>query len=156
VVKAFDQELVKKRGVPVLSYLADDGWDDPDKGLWVENTRKFPEGFGGLKAKMNSFGAHLGVWISPLGGYGGAEERTAQARKLGLIPQNGQLDLSYPGYKRWFQDRCLQLIREGGVNAFKWDRAGEGVSPHFMGLLEVAQKLRRENPDLFVNVTVGT
>jgi hypothetical protein len=33
VVKAFDQELVKKRGVPVLSYLADDGWDDPDKGL---------------------------------------------------------------------------------------------------------------------------
>ena len=156
VVKAFDQELVKKRGVPVLSYLADDGWDDPDKGLWVENPLKFPAGFSGLKAKMDSFGAHLGVWISPLGGYGGAEERTAQARKLGLIPAAAQLDLSYPAYKKWFLDRCLQLTREGGVNAFKWDRAGDGVSPHFMALLDVAQTLRRQNPDLFVNVTVGT
>ena len=47
-------------------------------------------------------------------------------------------------------------MREGGVNAFKWDRAGEGVSPHFMALLEIAQKLRRQNPDVFINVTVGT
>ena len=156
VVRTFDQELVKKRGVPVLFYLADDGWDDPDKGLWVENTSKFPDGFKGLKAKMDSFGAHLGVWISPLGGYGGAEDRTAQARKMGLIPKTAGLDLSYPAYRKWFQDRCLQLMREGGVNAFKWDRAGDGVSPHFMALLEVAQTLRRENPDLFVNVTVGT
>ena len=42
------------------------------------------------------------------------------------------------------------------MNAFKWDKAGEGVSPHFMALLEVAQHLHRENPDLFINVTVGT
>lgn len=156
VVNAFDRELVKKRGVPVLSYLADDGWDDPDKGLWVENTAKFPQGYAGLKAKMDPLGAHLGVWISPLGGYGGAKERTEQARKMGIIPESGELDLAHPAYKKWFQNRCLQLMREGGVNAFKWDRAGDGVSPHFMALLEVAQNLRRENPELFINVTVGT
>jgi hypothetical protein len=156
VAKAFDQELVRKRGVPVLSYLADDGWDDPRKGLWVENSDKFPQGFRGLKAGLDSLGTHLGVWISPLGGYGGAEERTAQARNLGLIPETGQLDLSYPRYKQWFQSRCLQLMREDGVNAFKWDRAGEGVSPHFMALLDVARTLRQENPEVFINVTVGT
>ena len=156
VVQAFDAELVKKRGVPVLSYLVDDGWDQPAKGLWVEHERKFPGGFAATKAKMEPFGAHLGIWISPLGGYGGDKERTAQARKLGLIPADGKLDLSYPKYKQWFVDRCRQLMREGGVNAFKWDRAGDGVSPHFMALLDVAKQLRRDNPAVFINVTVGT
>ena len=156
VVKAFDTELVKKRGVPVQSYLVDDGWDSPDKGLWVENTDKFPSGLAGLKAKMDPLGAHLGIWISPLGGYGGAEERTAQAQKMGIIPAGASLDLAYPKYESWFENRCLQLMREDGVNAFKWDKAGAGVSPHFMALLEVAQHLRSANPDLFVTVTVGT
>ena len=156
VVKAFDNELVKKRGVPVQSYLVDDGWDSPDKGLWVENTDKFPQGFAGLKAKMDPLGAHLGTWISPLGGYGGAEERTAQAQKMGIIPAGADLDLAYPKYEQWFENRCLQLMREDGVNAFKWDKAGAGVSPHFMALLEVAQHLRLANPALFVTVTVGT
>ena len=156
VAQRFDDELVKKRGVPVQSYLADDGWDDPEKGLWVENLQRFPQGFAGLKAKMDRLGAHLGIWISPLGGYGGDKERTAHARRMGLIPKTGEFDLSYPRYRQWFEARCLQLMREGGVNAFKWDRAGEGVSPHFMALLDVAQKLRLQNPDVFINVTVGT
>ena len=156
VVKAFDTELVKKRGVPVQSYLVDDGWDSPDKGLWVENADKFPAGLAGLKAKMDPLGAHLGIWISPLGGYGGAEERTAQAQKMGIIPAGASLDLAYPKYEAWFENRCLQLMREDGVNAFKWDKAGAGVSPHFMALLEVAQHLRQANPALFVTVTVGT
>ncbi len=156
VVKSFDEELVKKRDVPVLSYLADDGWDNPGKGLWVENTNKFPKGFAGLNEKMKQFDAHLSVWISPLGGYGGAKERTEWARKMGLIPAGSGLDLAQPAYKKWFQDRCLQLMREAGVNAFKWDKAGEGVSPHFMALLDVARNLRKQNPDVFINVTVGT
>ena len=156
VVTQFDAELVKKRGVPVKSYLVDDGWDNPGKGLWIENERTFPEGFRGLKAKMDPMGAHLGIWISPLGGYGGANERTAHARKMGLIPETSGLDLAQPAYKAWFQNRCLQLMREGGVNSFKWDKAGDGVSPHFMALLDVARRLRQENPEVFVNVTVGT
>lgn len=156
VVKAFDAELVKKRGVPVRSYLVDDGWDDPHKGLWVEHVRRFPEGFAATKAKMEPYGAHLGIWISPLGGYGGDKERTAIAQKMGLIPEDAKLDLSYPKYKQWFLDRCRQLMREGGVNSFKWDRAGAGVSPHSLALLDVARQLRKENPEVFINVTVGT
>ena len=156
VVRAFDSELVKKRGVPVLSYLVDDGWDQPSKGLWVEHEKKFPGGLAATKAKMDLLGAHLGIWISPLGGYGGDKERTAQAQKQGLIPADAKLDLSYPKYKQWFVDRCRQLMREGGVNAFKWDRAGDGVSPHFMALLDVARQLRKDDPAVFINVTVGT
>jgi hypothetical protein len=156
VARSFDAELVKKRGVPVLSYLADDGWDDPARGLWAESTRKFPRGFAGLNEQMRQIDAHLSVWISPLGGYGGVKERTEWARKMGLIPPGGALDLAQPAYKKWFQDRCLQLMREAGVNAFKWDKAGEGVSPHFMALLDVARNLRKQDPEVFINVTVGT
>jgi hypothetical protein len=75
---------------------------------------------------------------------------------MGIIPADAKLDLSYPKYKQWFVERCRQLMREGGVNAFKWDRAGDGVSPHFMALLDVAKQLRKENAAVFINVTVGT
>lgn len=156
VVRAFEAELVRKRGVPVHSYLVDDGWDDVGKGLWSDNLKRFPEGLPGLGKAMGALGGHLSIWISPLGGYGGAKERTEWARKMGLIPAGAQLDLSYPKYREWFESRCLQLMRESGVNAFKWDKAGEGVGPHFMALLDVARRLRQENPSLFVNVTVGT
>jgi hypothetical protein len=152
----FDTELVKKRGVSVMSYLIDDGWDDPAKSLWSENPHTFPGGFAAVKVKMDAMNSHMGIWISPLGGYGGADERTADARKMGLIPPDGKLDFSYPAYKNWFQNRCLQLMREDGVNIFKWDKAGDGVSPHFMALLDIARHLRVANPNLFINVTVGT
>ncbi len=156
VIKQFDKELVKKRGVPVLSYLIDDGWDDPDKDLWQENQEKFCGGFKALKAKTDSMSANLAIWFSPLGGYGGANERTQLAQKMGLIPAGSGLDFAQPAYKKWFQERCIQLMKEGGVNAFKWDRAGEGVSPHFMALLDIAHNLKQVNPNLFINVTVGT
>lgn len=156
VVKAFDAELVRKRGVPVLSYLMDDGWDDFGKGLWVDHAGKFPAGLPGLAKEMARAGGRLGIWISPLGGYSGEKERTAHARRMGLIPADGRLDFSHPAYRDWFEARCLELMRKSGVNAFKWDKAGEGVGPHFMALLGIARRLRAENPQLFVNVTVGT
>jgi len=74
----------------VRSYLVDDGWDDPDRGLWAENTSKFPGGFAALKTPMARLDAHLAIWISPMGGYGGEAERiggkhpgTAEVRRGG-------------------------------------------------------------------------
>lgn len=155
-VTQFDAELVKNRGVPVQSYLIDDGWDSPDQSFWQEDREKFPDGFRGVREKFARLGTHMSVWISPLGGYGTQPQRTEQARKLGLIPPQAELDFVYPAYKRWFQNRCLQMMREDGANAFKWDKAGEGVGPHFMALLDIARHLRQQDPSLFINVTVGT
>jgi hypothetical protein len=156
VIDAYNRELVKKRGVNVESYLVDDGWDDTGRGLWAEDLRKFPGGFTGLAKRMRAAGAKLAVWISPLGGYGGDRERTNFARKMGIIPPDGSLDLAHAGYKQWFLKRCTELMRTAGVNAFKWDRAGDGVSPHFMALLDIARSLRKVDPNVFINVTVGT
>ncbi len=77
------------------------------------------------------------------------------ARNMGLI-QGDKLDLAEEGYYTWFRDKCRSLMQYDGVNYFKWDRAGSGASPHFMALLNIARELRQVDPDLFINVTVGT
>ena len=154
-VEAMQRELTEKRGVKLDSYVVDDGWDDARGTFWGLDAKKFPTGFAPVSTRLKELNSHLGLWISPLGGYGEAPQRIANARKLGLT--NGDdLDLSNPAYYAWFRDRCAQFMRENQVNYFKWDKAGAGVTPHFMALLGVARDLRAANPDLFVNVTVGT
>ena len=154
VIKAYGKELTKKRGVTLDAFVMDDGWDNYGEGLWAFNRQRFPRGFTNVAREAQKIGSNLGVWISPLGGYGGANERTEHARKMGLIED--QLDLSQPGYYQWFLDKCLEMMRDYNVNYFKWDKAGSGVDPHFMALLRVAEELKKENPDLYLNVTVGT
>lgn len=47
-------------------------------------------------------------------------------------------------------------MHEYRINYFKWDKAGDGVNPHFMSLLKLADELHTDDPGLFINVTVGT
>lgn len=156
-VKAYGEELVRKRGIKLDSFVLDDGWDDYHVALWQPSPEKFPNGFGKLAEAIRGIDSHFGIWISPLGGYSGNKERTEHARSMGLIPEGQeQLDLSCPGYYKWYLDRCKELMEHDGVNFFKWDRAGGGVSPHFMALLHIAAELRKENPGLFLSTTVGT
>ncbi len=94
------------------------------------------------------------IWISPLGGYYEVDERTALAKKMGLI--DSTFDLSQPAYYKWFYEKCLSMVKDQGVNYFKWDKAGSGVSPHFMSLIQCGGELKKHDPNLFINVTVGT
>lgn len=156
-VKAYGEELVNKRGVKLDSFVLDDGWDDYNDDLWQPNPKKFPNGFGKLTEAIRAIDSNFGIWISPLGGYSGFEERAEHGRRMGLIPQEQEvLDLSFPGYYNWYLNRCSELMKKDGVNFFKWDRAGSGVSPHFMALLRISNQLREINPDVFLSTTVGT
>ena len=156
-IDAYGRELVQKRGVKVDSFVLDDGWDDYNADLWQPHPQKFPNGFSKVTKAAQDIGAHFGIWISPLGGYSGQAERTQHARNMGLIPQDAkELDLSYPGYGKWYLNRCRDLMQKDGSNFFKWDRAGDGVSPHFMALLDISKELRKVDPELFLSTTVGT
>lgn len=154
VIKDYHRELTKERGVILDSFVMDDGWDDYNAGLWEYNRKKFPNGFDEISAASRKARSKLGVWISPLGGYGGANERTAHAKKMGLIETT--MDLSQPRYYKWFYEKCLGLMKDHEVNYFKWDKAGSGVSPHFMSLIQCGRELKKHDPNLFINVTVGT
>ena len=151
-IKKIQSELTEKRGVQVVSYVVDDGYDDYHKGFWAFNSKKFPNGFKNLAEYLLKTGSHLGLWLSPAGGYVGNKERRERAKEIGI----DSLDLSTPAYYKWFLERHMRFIKEEQVNFFKWDKLGGGVSGHFMALMDIASKLRKENPELFLATTVGT
>jgi len=162
VIHKFGDELTR-RGVKLSSFLFDDGWDDPTT-LWQFN-RGFPEGFKNVRTAAEQYGAEPGVWLSPWGGYDKPkQERVAAARAAGYEVVDNGLALSGPKYYRLFRDTCLNMIREYGVNQFKFDGTGNAnrVFPgsefdsDFDAAITLIRELRQEKPNLYVNLTTGT
>ncbi|HVZ82798.1 MAG TPA: hypothetical protein VG893_03925 [Terracidiphilus sp.] len=162
-VNAFGRELVEKRGVKMDSFLYDDGWDN-HASLWQFNAG-FSQGFAPVAAAAAKIGAHPGVWMSPWGGYATPrKERIAFGRAAGYEIVDGGYALSGPKYYAAFRDVCLKMIREYGVNQFKFDGtgnvntvvAGSSFDSDFSAMIHLIGELRAEKPDLFINLTTGT
>jgi hypothetical protein len=162
-VNAFGIELAQKRGVKLDSYLFDDGWDN-HKSLWKFNDG-FPQGFAAVKDAVERYGAGLGVWMSPWGGYAKPkQERIEFGRTAGYEIVAGGYALSGPKYYAAFRDVCLEMIHKFGVNQFKFDGTGnvDKVFPgsqfdsDFAAAIHLISELRAARPDLFVNLTTGT
>jgi hypothetical protein len=162
-IEAFGRELTERRGVKLDSFLFDDGWDDHNS-LWKFNGG-FPEGFAPVKAEAEKFGAEPGVWMSPWGGYGRAKkERIAHGRTAGYEIVRGGYALSGQKYYAAFRDVAMNMIREYGVNQFKFDGtgnvdsvvAGSQFDSDFAAAIELIGELRAAKPDIFINLTTGT
>ena len=160
---AFGIELAQKRGVKLDSYLFDDGWDN-HKSLWKFNDG-FPQGFAAVKDAVERYGAGLGVWMSPWGGYAKPkQERIEFGRTAGYEIVAGGYALSGPKYYAAFRDVCLEMIHKFGVHQFKFDGTGnvDKVFPgsqfdsDFAAAIHLISELRAARPDLFVNLTTGT
>jgi hypothetical protein len=152
-ITKINEELGEKRGVYLDAYVVDDGYDDWNAGFWVFNKQKFPKGFRPLAEKVKEINSHLGVWISPAAGYGSPRNaRIKRAAEIGIK----SLDLSNPIYYKWFLNKMTDFIKKDKMVYFIWDRLGGGVSNHFMALMDIASKLRKIDPELFLNTTVGT
>lgn len=163
VIAAYGEELHTRRGVTLDSFLFDDGWDDP-RSLWRFH-QGFPNGFTPLRDAAARYGAAPGVWMSPWGGYG--DPRTARVtygREQGFETIEDRFALSGPRYFERFRETCLSMIREYGVNQFKFDGTGNAnrVVPgsefdsDFDAMIALIGDLRREKADLYVNLTTGT
>ncbi len=162
-IERVGEELARKRGVTLDSFLFDDGWDDTSR-LWQFNAG-FPEGFAPLSAAAGAFGAAPGMWLSPWGGYGPPrQQRLATGRAAGFEVDDQGLALSGPRYYTLFHDTTLDLVRRYGVNMFKLDGTGspDKVTPgsafdsDFSAALELIHDLRTANPNLYINLTTGT
>jgi hypothetical protein len=123
VISMFGEELQRKRGVDLDSFLFDDGWDDP-KTLWGFHSG-FPSGFSRVREATARYGAAPGVWMSPWGGYGKPkQDRLTNGKTKGFETNAGGFALSGPVYYRRFLDTCLTMLRGYGVNQFKFDGTG--------------------------------
>jgi len=164
VIEIFGRELVKKRGVPIDSFVFDDGWDDP-KSLWRFHAG-FPDGFAPLRKAAEEHGSAVGTWLSPWGGYGRAKaDRLAYGKTQGFETNSRGFSLAGPKYYGRFRDVCLDMIREYGVNYFKFDGIAGGVNAPGAGrefgadveaLLRLCGELRRARPDVYLSITTGT
>ena len=161
-MNTFGEELVRKRGVTLDSYLMDDGWDKTDS-LWQMNSG-FPEGVAPLRAAAERYGFGVGMWLSPWGGYDKEkEERVAFGRAHGYELVDGGYALSGPKYYAEFEKVCLDFVTRGGVNQFKFDGTGNAnqvfagsiFDSDFAAAIHLIDQLRARQSDLFLNVTTG-
>ncbi len=156
-------ELHKKRGVTLDSFLFDDGWDDHNN-LWMIRA-DFKDGFEPLKQAAGEYGTAPGVWLSPWGGYGPAKrERVAAAKQAGYEIVDDGLALSGPKYYLRFHEVVTEMVTKYGVNQFKFDGTGNAdrvvngseFSSDFDAAIHLIGDLRKLKPDLFINLTTGT
>jgi hypothetical protein len=162
-IQAFRRELCEKRGVVLDSFMLDDGWDDA-ASLWSFHGG-FPDGLKNVAKAASAAHAGTGIWLSPWGGYGKPkQDRLRFGGEQGYEIQEGGFALSGPKYYSRFRDVCRQMIAEYGINQFKFDGTGNAnrVSPgsqfdsDFDAAISLIGDLRRDRPDLYVNLTTGT
>jgi len=164
VIELFGKNLIEKHGVPMDAFVMDDGWDD-NRTLWQFH-EGFPRGFTPLRQKAEAFGARLGVWLSPFGGYGEAKkQRLLYGQQEGFEINPRGFSLAGPRYFSRFSEVCLRMIREFDCSYFKFDGIGEGsrgpgasreFGPDIEALLYLTRQLRREKPEVFLSITTGT
>ena len=162
-IRAFGEELVVQRHVQLDSFVFDDGWDRTDT-VW-QFKAGFPHGFTPERAAAAHYGAGIGVWFSPWGGYDKEKpERVATGRKNGFAIVNDGLALSGPRYFPRFEAACRQMVEKYDVNYFKFDGLGNAnqvvqgsqFDSDFDAAIHLVSALRAMKPALFINVTTGT
>ncbi|WP_322014790.1 enterotoxin [Paraburkholderia sp. J12] len=162
-IAAVGRELHERRGVQIDSFLFDDGWDDLG-GDW-RFSAAFPQGLAPLRDAAARFGAAPGVWLSPWGGYCEPREtRVARGRALGHEVVGNGFALSGPRYYRRFREVVMDLLREQGVNHFKFDGTGNAhdVVPgsafdsDWDAAIHLIEEIRAVRPATFVNLSTGT
>jgi hypothetical protein len=162
VINAFGTELVRRRNVKLDSFLLDDGWDNPSS-TWRMNAG-FPEGITPLNQAAQQYGAAMGIWLSPWGGYEEAkQQRLDFGQSHGFETNVGGFALSGPKYYSRFREVSLDFIKDG-INQFKIDGTGnvDSVFPgssfdsDFAAAIRLIEDWRAEKPDVFVNLTTGT
>ncbi len=126
-VKKMYQELVEERGCkPINAYVIDDGWQDSfskdadwgDK-LWKINTDRFDPDFKSSHQLVKAQGGTLGLWYSP-GCFFGANKMVKKLGEQGFESLDFSMSMSGPKYMKAFEERTLELARQG-ISYFKFD-----------------------------------
>jgi hypothetical protein len=158
-MNAWNEKLIKPFGVKLQSFVFDDGWDNLDS-VWYFDPLKFPRGFTPEAELCKELNSGIGVWMSPFGGYGSSKQkRIESATRQGLETNEKGLSLAGPNYYNRFLSRAVDMLDNYKVNYFKFDGFG-GSEPKYLPDMEAGARListlRQHNPDVFINITVGS
>lgn len=114
-----------KYGEPVVdSFVADDGWNDYEKGFWGFNS-KFPDGLTPFTDISEAFGSRFGLWLGPRGGYTNDTPKFAKhIEKAGNGYYNKQakdICVASEKYSEKTGQLLLDFMKEYRLNYFKLD-----------------------------------
>jgi alpha-glucosidase len=136
------------RGYPPGVLMIDDNWQE-DYGTWRFSARRFPDPKGMMR-ELHALGFKVMVWVCPFVSADSENYRLLQKQGLLLLEKsagassdspassarpaiirwwNGAsavLDLSNPATRAWFKNELDSLMKEWGVDGFKFD-AGDSV-----------------------------
>ena len=155
-------ELVEQRGAQIDAFAHDYAWDD-ETLVWQFHNG-FPDGFRPLIPVAARYGADLGIWFSPWGGYPGKPARVECGRTQGLETNQGGLSLAGARHYARFRAACVSLMRDHGVRYYKFDGIAGSNSPSGAGeyrsdieaLWRLMGELREKAPGVFLNPSSGT
>lgn len=157
------KRFIQPYGIDLQTMVFDDGWDDPHT-LWQFHNG-FPNGFAPLAEAVSAYGTHLGVWLSPFGGYGEPKrQRLEFGQAQGFETNATGFSLAGPRYYGAFKAACVNMIRSYGVNHFKFDGIAGGMyadgSAEYLSDTEAMRRLmselRIEDPKIYINLTTGS
>ena len=121
--------------------------------------------FNPLAELCKEYHTHLGVWLSPFGGYGTPKEQRLEfGREQGYEINAAGFSLAGPKYYAAFKQSCVDMIRNFGVNHFKFDgiaagtyaSGGDGYILDTEAMRRLMLELRQEDPHLYINLTTGS
>lgn len=162
-IRVMGERFIRNHGVKVDGMVFDDGWDNPSS-LWQFH-KGFPQGFTPLAEACRQYDTRLGVWLSPFGGYGDPrDQRLRFGREQGYEVNETGFSLAGPKYYAAFKGACVRMIRKFGVNHFKFDGIATGMYASGGGqyildteaMRRLMLELRREDPNLYINLTTGS
>jgi hypothetical protein len=163
-IHAVAESFIQRHGAVLDGVLFDDGWDDP-KSLWQFHAG-FPHGFTPHAKLCRQYGLHLGVWLSPFGGYDKSKGHRLQFGSAQGYETNAMgFSLAGSKYYENFRAVCLRMIRKYGVNHFKFDGIAsamnaKGSRADYLRDLEALRSLmldlRAEDSAVYINFTTGS
>lgn len=170
-IQSFKKILVDRYGLKLDAFVLDDGWDNVHS-VWEIDRQKLPQGFTPLRNALAKMHSALGLWISPWNGYDQArDKRVKWAQAHGFKTSAGRhLCLGDTAYYNIFKQKVLQYQKQAHLSFYKIDGflsiCNETTHNHLPGIysrelltrrfIEILTALRRQNPNIFIDITVGT
>ena len=168
-IETFKNYMYEKYNINLDAFVLDDGWDKY-QSIWEIDSLRFPAAFNPFIQPLKEMNTSLGIWASPFCGYSNREKRVNWASSHGYERVGEFLCFAGSSYKKEFKKKMVQYTSDYNIGYFKWDgfllACNEPDHGHLQGIysrtaliqtyIDMMQTVREVNPDIFINITVGS
>lgn len=168
-IDTFRKYMYEKFDISLDAFVLDDGWDNYN-GIWEIDTTTLPNKFTPFLAPLKEMNTSLGIWASPFCGYDMRPARVKWGAEHGYERVGEFLCFAGQKYKAEFKKKMVDYTRQYDLGYFKWDgfllACNETDHGHLPGVYsrealihtysDMMASVREVNPDIFINITVGS